>query len=755
MIAGEIRGNLPLDIGPFVGRDALLKKVRRLLSHVRLLTLTGPGGVGKTRLALRVLKQESADGTWMIDIESVAAQADRSPASFYAHLALELGIHRNGVAGLDTVLDHLRGRRVLLALDNCESLVPEVRAFVRALLVAAPHVRILATSRQVLGVEGEHTLVVPPLDLLAASQLFIEHAAAAGADRKALDADPGVEELCTRLDGLPLAVRLAAARMSVLSVGDLLERLDDRFHVLKGIEGVVAWSYEQCSHAEQRLWAVASVFADAFDLEAITAIAAGAGMDPLQVMDNVAGLVQKSVLTAHTSTATTRYAMLNTVREYGERRLADAGDVERLRDLHCDYHRDLVGRAAASWLGPAELDVMAAVHRQLPDILAAIEHGHAGGDLAAARAICRDLVRCRAPFFFGFLELVSQHLQRVIDASAAAISNPAEAADVAAVAAMAGWIAVTVGRADDADKLIAAANDILEQWRVGAIPPLLFAEGGRKALGLGAREGFGMLAAVRALFSEEEYAGDRHMATMTWAMGFAFAGEPEAAVEATAEYLRQAEAAQAPWAISWALWTCALSALQAGDLRQATTYLDRCLILQSDMDDHWGQTWSIELAAWVAAAGLERAAKPRDHARRAAWLLGAAQARQDKIGVLMAGLKPFADRRALAHEQIASVLDEVATAAASADGRRAHAHAIRVALGDPMPRGPRAVMRDGLTGRELEIAQLVAQGHTSAAIGKELHIASATVDAHVKRILAKLGLRSRKALAAWVASRQT
>src|SRR2546429_7869230 len=178
-------GNLPLDIAAFIGRDAELVQACHLLSHVRLLTLTGPGGVGKTRLALRVasrLQTSAHDGTWMIDLGGLHDPSGCTPERLYAHMALALDIRHHGSAGLDVLLDHLRSRRVLLILDNCEHLVPPTRPCVTALLRAAPHVRVLATSRQALGADGEHTLAVPPLPQPVAIDLFTARATAAGVD---------------------------------------------------------------------------------------------------------------------------------------------------------------------------------------------------------------------------------------------------------------------------------------------------------------------------------------------------------------------------------------------------------------------------------------------------------------------------------------------------------------------------------------------------------------------------------------------
>jgi predicted ATPase/DNA-binding CsgD family transcriptional regulator len=750
MIAGRIAGTLPLDITPFVGREDLLERTSGLLGHASLLTLIGPGGVGKTRLALRALKQERSGNGWMIDVKTLAGGLDGTPESLYAAIALELGIRHNGVAGLGTILDHLRGTRTVLVLDNCEDLVPQMRAFVKELLVAAPHVRILATSRQPLGVEGEHTLLVPPLTQANAVRLFIENARTTGADIKAIEGDPDVARLCAYLDGLPLAIGLAAAHTAILSVKELWELLQDSFDVLTDIELIMAWSYDNCSPDEKSVWTIASLFTAPFDLAAIGDIGAGTGMDGTRAMKAVTGLVQKSVLIADRSEPTTRFNMLNIMRSYG-RRIADDDNITSLRDLHGMHIRELVGSAATEWFGPSEIDVMAAIHRQLPDILAAVDHCLARGDLRTARAICIDLVRSRSSFFFGSLGLVSQLLRRVIDASLATTPPKEERADIATTMAMASWIAVTVGRNDDAESFATRADALLAEGDMAPTPLVLFARGARKVLGQGLTIGIGILDTARS-FLGRVATGDRHMVTMVLAMGLALAGEPAEAVKASSEFLSEAEQIGLPTGIPWALWTAALAAFRNNDLTSASTFIAECQRRQFDVDDHWGPTWSIELGAWIIAAQATSDPNPAAAAKRAAWLLGAAQARQDKIGVLMTGLRPFAERRGTALAQIAVLIDDTDRAKAFADGKRHHQHAVAVALGARIPRGQRQQTPDNLTAREREIVELVVKGLTSTKIGARLHITSGTVDVHIKRILGKLGVPNRTALATWAAS---
>jgi len=760
VVNGAAAGNLPAELTRFFGREQELEDAVRLLRQTRLLTLTGVGGVGKTRLALQIAARlRAADHVraWMIDLGTVHDPVTCTPQRLYAHMALAMGVHQHAQAGPRVVLDHLGAGRELLVLDNCEPVVPATRVCVTELLGAAPHLRILATSRQVLKADGEHTLLVPPLPPRDARSLFIERATAAGADVAAPVHADLVADLCRRLDGLPLAIRLAAGRTRLLSLRQLLAGLDDRFKLLaetgdSTLEHVVDWSYQLCTGAEQKVWARASVFASTFDLAAVEAVCGGDGIDTSNMVDIVAGLVDKSVLTVDSTTGTARYQLLETLRDYGLAKLLTAAEVPHLRSRHRDYYHRLVARQADTWLGPGELDAMAAVHQERPDILSAVDSAVTQGQLPVARAILRNLVRVRAPFFYGFLPAVLERLLRAIEtASRYPARTVAEAKDVAATAATAAWVAVTQGRDDTAQRLLGVAHQALDGFGV-TIGPVLFAEGASQALGAGRPEGIDLLAAARAALSGgAETSGDEHMATMTWAMATAFLGTPAAAVAASAEHLRNAEARRAPWAISWALWVAALAALRGDDHQGATDYLRRALRLQRDMRDQWGQTWSLYLCACVIAARLGDAPDARAEAELAAWLLGAARDRQRMVGVSLPGLPPLADLQTHAHAQIAAVLDESSIAAAMRGGSRGQAHAVRVALGEPTPRRATASGNGGLTDREREIAALVAQGLTSGQIGAQLRIGPRTVDVHVGSIMQKLGVRRRIEIAARLA----
>ncbi|MEU4620493.1 LuxR C-terminal-related transcriptional regulator [Actinoplanes sp. NPDC023801] len=710
MITDRI-GNLPLDLGPFVGRDDLLGTAAGLIRRTRLLTLTGTGGVGKTRLALRVAA--GLDHTCLADL---AALHDPGPHHLWAHLALALGIHHHGTAGPDVVLAHLADRPTVLILDACDRLVPQAAAVATRLLRDAPRLRILATSRQRLGVDGEHTLSVPPLTRTDTARLFTALAEAGGVLPAALSNRHAVDRLCRHLDGLPLAVKLAAGRARTMSLPELIDRIGDRFGLLSALERVVDLSYDRCTPDEQALWAATSVFAGAFTMASAAAVAG-----PGDVAAAIEGLVDKSVLTAATDTHPARFSMLDTLREYGLRRLPDES---KARDRHRDHYRDYLDHAAGAWFGPAELQVMNDVRHELPDIVTAVDHSLATGALAEARALCRDLARTRAPYFWGFLDLARTQLMRALPGD----GNPG---DHAATAAAAGWIAATQGRSGP-------ARELLDPIRDSPLPPVLFATAAGRLLLDADVTAVDQLARLRDRLT----GADRHMATMMWAIGAASTGD----TTAPALYLAEAETAGAPWAVSWALWTCALAAHRAGDPTRATELISRCLRLQRPMDDQWGQLWSIELSAWILAGTCD--GTDERAARRAAWLLGAAHARQQHLGVDLHGMRLLADGHTQARTHLDSLLGAGATADEFTAGRHGHTHALRIALDEPTPRRVSAP-GGGLTTREREIAGLVADGLTSPQIATRLRISARTADTHIRNIGGKLGLPNRAAIAAW------
>jgi len=357
----ERTGNLPLQVSSFIGRGRELDQTAAALGESRLVTLTGAGGVGKTRLALQVAGQVAArfgDGAWLCELAPVrdVAAVDDAVAAVFSLTA------RAGQSTRDTLVEFLRGKQLLLVLDNCEHLLEGAAALAGVLQRSCERLVILATSREGLGIEGERLVPVPPLavpgadaDLTAITQaeavrLFAERAAAVKPEFvvTAQNAAP-VAAAVRRLDGIALAIELAAARIAAMTPAELARRLERSFAVLgAGRRGAVAhhqtlratidWSYQLLAEPEQRLLARLSVFAGGCTLEGAETVCRGEGIDPDTVFELLARLVARSLIVTEEHGPETRYRLLETIREYGEERLDEAGETDRWQARHADYY---------------------------------------------------------------------------------------------------------------------------------------------------------------------------------------------------------------------------------------------------------------------------------------------------------------------------------------------------------------------------------------------------------------------------------
>jgi predicted ATPase/DNA-binding SARP family transcriptional activator len=374
--SGGRRGNLPLPLTELVGRKQEVADLRLLLGVHRLVTIVGPGGSGKTRLAIEVgqsFVDEVPDGVWMVELAPVAGTA------LAATTAAVLGVTPTGTdIGADLVRA-LSGRETLLVLDNCEHVVDEAARMVHELLTRVPSVRVLATSREVLGVAGEHRFVVPPLSVDAAVELFAERLESAGGLPVLADEDGRRQafEICSRLDGLPLAVELAASRAVHLDPAEVVRRLDDRFRLLTGglrtadprqrtLRAVVDWSWDLLDEDERAVFRRLAVFAGSVSLDAAERVCAGNGVSAQDVAGILARLERKSLLFLERSGRRTRFGMLQTLADYAGERLGESGEEELTRQRQSEWAADLVAEAEVglrsdtqvSWMGrlAVELD---------------------------------------------------------------------------------------------------------------------------------------------------------------------------------------------------------------------------------------------------------------------------------------------------------------------------------------------------------------------------------------------------------------
>ncbi|TGB00101.1 helix-turn-helix domain-containing protein [Streptomyces sp. MZ04] len=688
------QGNLPAETTTFIGRESMLRRTRKLLESARLVTLTGPGGVGKTRLALRAAAEASwafPHGAWLADLAPLT-----EPQLLDRAVAEALGIPDQSLRpGTQVLVEHLRERQLLLVLDNCEHVAEAAGHLLSTLLTAAPGLRVLATSRQGLRVPGEYLLPVPPLtipqDRGAPSTLTGCEAVRLLADRAEACAphfritgrnEEAVGRLCRRLDGIPLAIELAAVRLGTLSAEEILERLDDRFRLLsdtgsrtgprhqRTLRGVVDWSHDLCDERERSLWAGVSVFSGGFDLAAAEAVCPGEDTTREDIVDVLAALAHKSVLTVDTTGPRARYRMLETLRQYGQSRLQELGRDIPLRRRHCAYYASMAAQAAERWCGPDEVAWLSRLRLESPNLRAALDFCVSGeGDATAALAIAASLTRTRYWFFSSSLGEGRHWLTRALD-----LTPEAPAPLRVGCLALTAWIALCQGDQTAAEGFLADAVRLGSEIStdVEALGVLSYMEGVFAFLIHADARAIALLARARERFRAGGQVGDAHMATMLWSMAASFLGEREPALAAGREYVTEADAHGAGWAHSWGLWGMALAELRHGDPHRAAALFRDSLRRQRAIGDRWGTVWGVEALAWaVAATG--------DHGR-AARLMGAADRLLRMTGVALTGLRPLHDAHVEAERLVRRTLGERAYAAAFAEGAGTR-DPLRLALG--------------------------------------------------------------------------
>ena len=768
----RVTGNLPAELTSFVGRRGELAEVRRLLAGSRLVTLTGVGGVGKTRLALRAaaeLRRAFHGGVWLVQLDQLRDEALVAQA-----IAGALGLQdRAGFSPEAALADYLAGRQLLLVLDNCEHLVDAVAKLADLLLRAAPGLRVLATSREALIIDGEMVLAVPPLGapdlgqqltpaqlgVFPAVRLFAERAAQVVPGFAVTEANhAAVAGICRRLEGLPLAIELAAARLPVLSPEQVDARLGDRLGLLtrggrtnparqQTLRASIGWSYELCSRAERLLWARLSVFAGGFELDAAEGICADHRLAAEDMLGLLAALADKSILTVAHGQGVARYRLPEVLREFGQERLQESGEDAALRRRHRDWHEQLARRADTGWLSPQMTDWAARLFREHANVAAAqdfcqAEPGEAEAGLrialhvwplyywgaghvsegryrlgqVLARAGEPTVWRARGLLLAGFLATVGGD-RGAVQPLLAQGTGLARQLDDPATRAFAAWVAGHV-RSFAGDLPRATA-----QFETGlAVLPAAAVHARQRALLLTC------LAVAAGLAGDEERAVGCHR-------------ELAALTEAGSEFSRR-------WSSAYSLWALGAAAWRRGDLDRAAGLHQQSLRLRRN--DRMGTTFSVEALAWIAAS--------QHQDERAAVLLGAA-AGLLQSGTTLDGFQPLAGHHRDCERQARQALGEAAFQAACQRGRDLPAEdAVAYALQQPTkkppdkPPAPAVSDRAPLTPRELQVARLVAGGRSNKQIAAELVISPRTAEGHVERILAKLGFTSRAQAAAWVAA---
>ncbi|KAB8196390.1 AAA family ATPase [Nonomuraea phyllanthi] len=574
-----VRTNLPTPLTSLIGRTEAIEELQWLLRAGRLVTLTGPGGVGKTRLAIETAGRAGPDhpgGVWLVEL--AGHHRDESPPTTDAlsrTVAAALGLRDDNaaieasVSPSELLANALRAKRLLLVLDNCEHVIESVAKLVELLLRAAPDLRILATSREPLALGGETVWPVPPLGQSAAVELFRQRAAAV-APTFSLDAGNArqISELCRRLDGIPLALELAATRVPSLGVRELVRRLDDRFRLLatgrrdaprrqQTLRATIDWSWDLLTEPERVVLRRLAVHADGCTLGAAETICSGAEIDPGNVVDVLARLVDRSLITMTEHPDGPRYRLLETVAHYCRQRLREAGEFDRVQHRFHQYCRALAERADSRLRGHEQREWLDRMDRESANLWSALDGLARQGDSTGALQLATDLAWCW--FLLGRLGQVRRALDRALEADGDA------PADLRATA---------------------------EVWRAG----------------LGLLAGEGIDRKLRTYDCDREFADIEdpvRRARAQWLLGFALCTSTTdlaASEELVSRALAALRELDDRWGTAAALGTAAVQAMVSGDLRALRQYGEQSARLFRQLGDCWGQLQTIRPLAYLAEA---------------------------------------------------------------------------------------------------------------------------------------------------------
>jgi len=755
-------GNLPADATTFLGRRRELAEVKRKLTTARLVSLIGPGGVGKTRLGIRVatdLARGFVDGAWLVELAEVR---DAGLVTDSVLAALDLR-DQAGSSPEEILRAYLRDRQLLLLLDNCEHVLDAAARLVTEVLRNASGVRVLATSREPLQVSGENVVPVPPLELPLgggeeplgklrqneAVMLFIERAAAAsGAFELSTSNRETVVSICRRLDGLPLAIELAAVRTRSLSPEQILDRLSDRFALLtrggrsalprhQTLGMAIDWSYALLTDAEQIVLRRLCVFAGRFtlqDVEAVCTPGEGGTIDALAAMSS---LVDKSLVTKKDVGGVASYQLHETMREYAGAKLRDAGEEELLRDRCIEHYRTTCLQRAeqaryglVEWLRWAELEI---------DNIRAILY-----DCVARGELERGLDIATSMRYYWITHGTTESI-RWFDQLL--VSGEEAAPTLVRANYLRGWLDLLKGDPQAA-----------QPWVMRAIT--VARETGQRALW---SESLSLAAIVHDVAGEPETARrfldeaeamtptlHEYPATIDLLLSKAVHAllqeDFEGAKALSSEGVTLSREAGDLYQTESMLRNFGMVGMMTGDTNAARSGFVEALRVARLFDNRLAEYYGIACLGWHAAAS----GQPRNAAR----LLGAAEALALQTGAEILG--PAAQRLGEAKESVVAALGTSAFEAEFAAGQHlSRQAAIQLALGES--RGTDSQPADGtvagpLAKRELEVGRLVAEGLSNKQIATRLFISDRTVAAHVSNIMNKLGLNSRAQIAVWMTS---
>jgi predicted ATPase/DNA-binding CsgD family transcriptional regulator len=774
-------GGLPVPAGPIIGRGSLVGDVIDVIGAERLVTLTGVGGVGKTALALEVGARAAGGFAHGVRLVELAPVGD--PASVPAAIASALGVTPQGDADpIDTVAEALAGRSVLLVIDNCEHVARAAAIAVETMLARSDNLRVLTTSREPLWLAGEQRLAVVPLGLEGgveadAVELFVERARTVRPgfvldDDETADA---VVEICATLDGLPLAIELAAARMASMTAIELRDRLDHRFRLLTGaghrperqqtLAATVGWSYDLLDEDDREALCVASVFSGGFGLGDIVAVADT--VDEIDILAHLDSLIGKSLVVAQHDRAHTRYRLLETIRQFAEDELP-ADRVERLRALHATHYARQAAARWERWNGPGWRDASDWMETELANLRAALGWSSEGGEVEVATDIAAHAALMGVPV--QLFETVQW---------AEALLEAAETADVARLPRLytgAGY-ACFAGRPVPAAENAHRATELETEPRYDPCEPGLatFVESLARVYSGDLDRYVELSAAVAALPGSARAYG-----LPAYVDGLQASGRVDEALALTEESVAAARELGNPFWIAYALWTAGLAHANT-DPRRALAAWDEGVDVVRTHRVHFFEGFLARDAARLhaedgdPATALQLFATAIETFQRAGNVaqliitLASVPALLDRLGrcegaaSLHAGITQ--EPASLHHvpeladlgDSLAGKLDEETLAARTTIGtaldlNEVAAHAreeIQLAREDLAASGQPEERPGGLTRREVEVLRLVADGLTTREISGQLFISAKTADHHIQHIYTKIGVSTRGAATRW------
>jgi non-specific serine/threonine protein kinase len=784
---------LPAEVTSFVGRADEHAQVALLLNDSRLITVAGPAGVGKSRLAVRAAAAAAdgfPDGVCLIELSRVS-DAGLLPDM----IARQLGVlEKDPRPQLAAVLDLLRERRLLLILDTCDHLVSACGDFTATVLREAPGITVLATSRQPLDLPEEQLvrlgpLPVPGLDGVVpagrgdAVDLFAQRAASA-VPGFAVSAENlrDVIRLCQRLDGIPLAIELAAVRLRALPLAELVQRLESQFCVLTGgrrgsvprhhtLQTAIEWSYEQCTRAERVLWQRLSVFAASFDLAGAQDVGGFGEIGPDQVATVLASLVDKSVVlpyqggggpgagraSAGSSAGEVRYRLLEALREFGADRLAKIGRYAECRDRLIARYLRLAGEFDEQLTGDGQWTRLCRLRADHANIQAALDYGFADPATAPCAA---ELAAALAGYWYlaGALRVGVYWQDKVLSRFTEPTTERAGALVNRALLGAAQGLPDAIAQAREGIAMAARLGDAHTHARGYVALHLALALGGQYQEALDAAE------AARRLLTQLNSRTALVCLDVQLGLMYQLSGDFAAAVR----HCERALAGLAPgeqWLHSYLHVTAAIALYRLGQAAECGAAARAALLAKRAIGDRDGGSYALEVLAWLAADGGRH--------ERAAMLLGAAQAQSEQPGNRLGGNATMEEFHQNAVRAVTASLGKTAYARLYAVGAASDIDwVVTIATTDndtpagyPANRPARTAATPGATGagstgpagsataltsREREIAGLVASGLSNRDIAARLVISKRTVDAHVNHIFAKLGLSSRVQLTLWL-----